>query len=171
LEGKGFNFMDAGGRMLSETWFDNATPFFDNGLAKVKLRDRGWNLITTDGKFVLGEDNWLYEIGNFCNGFARIVVDTKEGQDYTKRLRENYIDESGRILSKTWFDYAYDFTAHGLAKVKNDELFNIIKSDGTLASDQWFQKFIPSPHKIVYAVAITTDGRYVMIDFNGNVVE
>lgn len=169
LKGKGFNFMDSNGDMVSEMWFDNAQPFFDNGLAKVKLRDYGWNLMTTDGRLFFGKDRWFDEIGNYYYGFARVVENTEEGVNKVQRHKENFIDENGRILGKNWFDEVYDFRANGMARVKKDGLWNFIKSDGNLVSDQWFQKLYSSQSKVVYCGAMTADGRYYTIGMDGKV--
>lgn len=64
------------------------------------------------------------------------MIDKKEfvnGFLITERAdKKNYINEKEEILSETWFDDVNDFTAYGLAFVRNEGVTNVINSEGKL---------------------------------------
>ena len=62
-------------------------------------------------------------------GFARVELNGKY----------NFIDTKDNILSKQWFDYAYNFS-NGFAMVKLDYKYNFIDTKGNLLSKVWYAK-------------------------------
>ena len=52
IEGKGYNYINTEGRIISENlWFEEVEPF-NKGFAQVYRRDIGYNYINTEGQIV-----------------------------------------------------------------------------------------------------------------------
>ena len=124
LDGKR-NFISQGGKLLSDTWFDNVKDF-SNGIARVELNDK-YNLINQEGKVM--SDTWFEYIYDFSEGVAEVVLNDKY----------NYISREGRLLSDTWFDYAGEFQ-NGFGQVDLDVQSNFINQEGKFLSDTWFDE-------------------------------
>ena len=73
-------------------------------------------------------------VGDFYNGIA-VVLDNDKGY--------NYITTKGNYLSDEWFDYANDFL-NGYGKIVKNDKENLIKPDGTLLFDKYYDRIIPS---------------------------
>lgn len=58
----------------------------------------------------------------FVNGFLIVERDGKK----------NYISQKEEFLSEVWFDDVNDFTAYGLAFVRNEGVTNVINNEGKL---------------------------------------
>ena len=58
----------------------------------------------------------------FVNGFLIVERDGKK----------NYINENEEFLSEVWFDDVNDFTAYGLAFVRDEGVTNVINNEGKL---------------------------------------
>lgn len=108
-----------------------AVESFENGIAKVEPDYGHHDYINLKGESILNNGVSVY--GSFSEGFCRVKKDEKI----------NYIDNKGRILSKNqWFDYAEPFE-NGVGRVRKDTSWNLIKSDGKLAGDLWFDELKP----------------------------
>jgi hypothetical protein len=59
LNGKGWNFVNTKGELLSKQWFDEILSLDGDGSlpAIVKLNGKGWNIINAKGFFIL--DNFI----------------------------------------------------------------------------------------------------------------
>lgn len=83
-----YNFLDANGKILSDTWF-YWVGYFSDGLALVQREDGLKNFIDRQGKLL--SDKWYRYLTNFKDGFALIERDNGE---WAK------IDKNGKIVSE-----------------------------------------------------------------------
>ena len=85
---QGTNFIDTSGKVLSETWFLDAMPFFE-GFSRVRLKgSRLYNFMNTKGELLLAEG--VEKVCDFCGGLARVKVGHKGWLS---------IDTTGKIIS------------------------------------------------------------------------
>lgn len=114
--------------LLLDEWYDYVGNFYE-GFSRVKLKDKGWNFINTEGKRI--NDEWYVYVEVFFEGFA---VVQKKG------LGHNFIKHDGTYLTDDWYDWVWDFD-NGLAKVKKKGLgYNFIKPDGTYLTNDWYDR-------------------------------
>lgn len=84
----GTNFIDTTGKVLSETWFLDAMPFFE-GFSRVRLKGSGmYNFMDTKGVLLLAEG--VEKVCDFSGGVARVKVVYKGWLS---------IDTTGKIIS------------------------------------------------------------------------
>ena len=108
----------------------------DNNINYRLCFDGTYNLVDYDGNLLL--DGWFRDCYDFHDGFARVNVDVKDGND-----KWNFIDkETGDLVSTTWYDEVCDFH-EGFAVVKSkingkDIKYNFINKDGLTISPVWF---------------------------------
>jgi len=85
--------------LLFEKEFEEATTFFENGLAKVKSKDK-WGFINRNGDYKIPP---LYDfVGEFSEGLAAILVENKVG----------FINEQGKIVIEPKYDLPLDLKYH-----------------------------------------------------------
>jgi hypothetical protein len=119
-----YNYLNTEGKLLSETWFDDAFYFYA-GFAMVELNEQ-YNYLNAEGKLL--SEMWFDYASYFREGFAAIGINGKY----------NYLNTEGKLLSDTWFDNAHDFN-EGFAVVEIDEQYNFISTKGKFLSDTWFE--------------------------------
>ena len=85
------NLMDVNGNFISEQWFESCTNFID-GIAMVKLPQKGCNWINTKGE-ILFPNKWFDNAYNFVDGYA--VVMNKNGK--------NLINKKGELSFTKWY--------------------------------------------------------------------
>ena len=94
----------------------------------------------------------------------------KEELTKVQRLSDgkcNYIDENGKIISDTWFEWI-DYFHDGLAKVQRAyEKYNYIDKNGKLLSNEWF-KYVYDFND-GFAEVKRTNGEWAKIDKNGKI--
>ena len=142
--------------LIQDTWFDTVYPFKhteDGSNIYPTLviighgNDEKSNYVKIDGSYVfpLPRNQWLKYGGTFINGFAPISV---EGKGW------NYIDVNGELLSKDmWFDKTLPFLAEGCGSVHWQNKMNLIRRDGTLVSDTWFEaisRYTSTGYAVIY---------------------
>jgi hypothetical protein len=123
VKGGLLNFINAEGKVISDTWFDDFYGF-KNGFARVEL-DKKFNLISAEGRVI--SDTWFDEAYSFREGFAMVKLNRKY----------NYLTTEGQYLSGTWFENAISFKG-GLALVKLNGKWNFINTELRYLSDTWF---------------------------------
>ena len=123
VDGKGYNFVNAKGEIISNIWFDKAS-YFQEGFAQVKLNEKR-NFINTKGELI--SEIWFDYALPFSAGFAQVKLNEKR----------NFINTKGEIISKIWLDYASDFY-DGFAVVQSDRKYNFINTKGEYLSNIWF---------------------------------
>lgn len=162
-----WNFMNMDGEFISKRWYKQVKEFV-NGFSIVRNKDDKWNYMNTDGELVMNKwmsdvenfnhngfaiirngnwkenvinakgeilsDKWFVEIRLEHEGFFAVINKSPSG----KRIY-NFIDETGKLLSEEWFEYAGDF-AYGTALVqrKTDRFYNFINKNGDMISKEWF---------------------------------
>ena len=129
LNGKGYNFINANGKLLfPNQWFVTAKNF-GNGLVKVELKHR-FNVINSKGELV-SPNQWFDYCYDFENSFSRVELNNKY----------NFINTNGELLSPNqWYDFCHDFY-NGFAVVRLDNKYNYLNQNGKILSpNQWFDK-------------------------------
>jgi len=100
-----YYMLDAEGKKVVKTAFEDAKIFNVTGLAAVKM-DGKWGFIDQEGKMVIEPK---YEDANsFSNGYAAVKQNGKWG----------FIDEKGKIFIECQFEDVRDFTSSGSVFVK-----------------------------------------------------
>jgi len=134
----GYNFIGKDGKLLYDNneWFQTASSF-SCGFAHVRFNNGTFNYIKQDGTFLypLDDSKSLNNDFNSCwpfvNGFAKVYLKT-----YYKYA---FIDTQGNLISNEYFDSVSEFSKDGIASVFKSNSSNILKSDGSLMSEEWFQ--------------------------------
>ena len=168
VEGKGNNFINTKGELISKIWFNDVWDFHD-GFANVIVDGKGFNFINTKGEFL--SKTWFNDAYRFHDGFAIVwvrgkglnfintngeiisntffddVCDFSEGFACVKVIGKgwNYINAKGEIISKTWFDGASDFNNTGFGLIKKGEKHYYIDRNGNFYEYNDFQKGKKTP--------------------------
>lgn len=98
----------------------------------------------------------ISEIGDTPKGLARVMVKGKW----------NFVDESGRPISKQWFDKC-EFFREGFATVKLYDKWNFIDENGKLLLDRWHD-YCNSFYNGFARVKL--NGKWNIIDRNGRYI-
>ena len=121
------NYIDANGKIISDTWFEWIGDFYDDNddFALVGRENHEYNYIDKQGK-ILSEE-WFKWLDFFHNGFARV-------QRFDGSM--NFINEDGKIISEEWFRYVDYFDQYELAVVErtNGEQCKIDKNGKIVVS-------------------------------------
>lgn len=120
------NYIDANGKIISDTWFDWIGDFYDElALVQRERENHEYNYIDKEGKII--SEQWFKWLDYFHNGFARV-------QSFDDEF--NFIDRQGKLLSNEWFRYVDYFDEYDRAVVErtNGELCKIDKN-GKIVSE------------------------------------
>ena len=121
------------GRVLLDPMLDEAGPFHD-GLAIARTGARS-GFLARDGKWRLQpawDEAWPFE-----HGYAAVISDDRLG----------FIDANGATVVPAQFDAADDFTPAGVARVRRNGQYGLIRADATFAAPllydrlQWVEDF------------------------------
>ena len=135
--------------IIHNVGFDEIKPFYRH-VAPVSINGK-WGFITDDLEYVT-PIQYDYASTFNCNsqrdGYYAIVGNNG---------KYNYIDFSGKLLSKVWLDEC-NYRMGGLFKIKFNNKYNYLNSKGQLISDIWFNdcKFF----KQGFAAVAVKDGWY-----------
>ena len=127
-------------------YYDSVDDFCD-GLARVYVKNKGYNYIDTKGNLLLDEDSWLSQAQEFSEGVAPVqagrhqpwlilqdngkLIQPKENCRRIATFTEgfapvfvdkkgfNYIDKEGNILADQWFSLTTDNFCNGWGRVGN----------------------------------------------------
>ena len=118
------NYIDANGKIISDTWFEWIGDFYDE-FALVERKNHEYNYIDKEGKIL--SDEWFKWLDFFRDEFARV-------QSFDDEF--NFIDKQGKLLSDEWFRYVDYFDQYDLAVVErtNGELCKIDKNGKIVVS-------------------------------------
>ena len=94
--------------------------------------------------------------GYFYDDYARVSLNNKW----------NFINETNKLLSDTWYDTVYDFS-NGYACVSLGNKWNLIDTNGKLISDMWFDAVYDFSNG--YA-NVNLNGKWNLIDTNGKLI-
>jgi hypothetical protein len=101
----------------------------ENGLVKITVNYFYFNFINKNGELIFG-NNWIDWIGEFKNGFAKILND--EGK--YNIIRTNY-----ELVSNVWYKTVMGFF-EGFARIQNDNgEWNLMNTEGEIISKIWFE--------------------------------
>ena len=154
MNGKGWNFINTKGEIISKTWFDDVQGRFYEGFSVVEVYGKGYNYINTKGEII--SKNWFDEAYAFDDGFAIVYI---TGKGY------NLINTNGNIISKIWFDEITDFEG-GIFRVEvYGKGYNYINTKGEFLSKTWFDKAEKFFNGFAY---VEKDEKRYAIDKNGS---
>ena len=124
--------------LLFPIWFNRCDLmiFGNNKMFKVKLNEKGWNIINIKGNYLL--DVWVDDVGDVYNGISTLCKQIGEV------LKFNYFDVStcNIIWEKPveeWFDGARVFTENAASVKINDMGYNLVNKKGKFICKQWYQ--------------------------------
>lgn len=113
-EGEGYYLVDTAGKKQGKALYEDAKPFFKEGLTAVK-KDGKWGFADTSGKLVIEPQ---YED---ARPFGYGVAAVKSGGLW------GFISRTNRMVIKPQFDDAGCFTENAMAPVKEEENWYYIK--------------------------------------------
>lgn len=140
-----YNYIGTTGKLITNQWFklDAEARYFDKDNPPIEFYDgfaRIRNRMDGSPNFISREGNLLFDIKidsivtDFHNGCAVVIINNFK----------EIVDKNGNILSTKDKDYWHDIYLvsdfeNGCARIKNSSgLWNIVRSDGTLVSKEWF---------------------------------
>ena len=118
------NYIDANGKIISDTWFEWVGDFYDE-FALVGRENHEYNYIDKQGKIL--SDEWFKWLDFFKDDFARV-------QRFDNSM--NFLNKEGKIISNEWFKYVDYFDEYDLAVVErtNGEQCKIDKTGKIVVS-------------------------------------
>lgn len=121
---------------------------------------RGWNFIDrTTGRHLSGR--WFNGASPFFEGMACVTINKKS----------HFINEEGTLVTseQDGFDDANGFYG-GFAEVCKDVLWNMMRKDGSLLLDKWYQK-VENHFGISNVCSVMNEeGRWAFVNRGGNIV-
>lgn len=147
-----YGYIDTTGAYVINPQFDNAEDFY-NDLAVVCTGGK-YGYIDRTGNYVINPQfDWA---GSFFDDVARVEVGEKYG----------FINKSGAYVINPQFD-SVDYFSNGLAAVKSGDRWGYIDITGkVIIGYQFVEAYSMSDDG--YAVVVTTDKKYAIIDKEGN---
>lgn len=168
------NYIDSDGNELLDEWHEQCNPFC-NGFGIVE-KNKMKTYVDKNGEFLCKDNDgnplWFNNCSYFDSEGNAMVI----GNDW-KFLR--FINTSGAFITK-WYNNKYAVFdvfdspfVNGFAPVfKNtddgDESCNFVGRDGKLVSGEWFESIVSSFNEYGTAVIVKKDGKWTLIDKNGN---
>jgi len=116
--------------LIREKFLYNSAQHFENNLAKVSIKDKGYNFIDEKGKFI--SKVMFQYAGDFSEGFAKVVLNRKWGFINTSGevvINKEILKPEGEIITSPPFESVSDFK-EGLAVVKVRGKFGYIDYSG-----------------------------------------
>ena len=176
-----YNLIDSDGNTLLDEWCWHVGNFVD-GLALVtRLFGSGstdskmkMNVVDTSGKFISREwyDSISYdspEPGVSCRRDVALVVDIGNDSD---RRGCNFIDRSGKLLLDKFILGDCDVMKNGFAKLCKSEgtykVYNYMRSDGSIVSEDWFKGVCGWPEHGVFAALVQHEDGLLMWEFRSS---
>ena len=104
------NYIDANGKIISDTWFEWIGDFYDE-FALVGRENHEYNYMDKEGKIVSNE--WFKWLDLFRGEFVRV-------QRFDGSM--NFINKDGKIISDEWFRCVGYFDEYDLAVVHTSKL-------------------------------------------------
>ncbi len=151
-----WGYVNSQGEMVIPFQFDEAEPFADDGLARVKKHDQ-WGYINSQGEVVIPiqfDGAWSFA----DNGLAVV----------RKHDQWGYINRQGKVVIPLQFEEADAFAANGLAAVERDGKWGYINSRGKVVIPfqfEWVHMFAANG-----LAAVKRDGQWGYINSRGKVV-
>jgi len=158
--------IDKDGNSLLGDWILGAENFVD-GLSVITRYDDerkicNSNIIDRSGKLIL--DDWYEYVAFDDSANRKRAVNPNRKRDVAKVGRYdslsncweyNYVDRSGKMLFKEWFNGGCGCMANGFASVCRNEdgtkTYNYIREDGSFVSEEWFDDVCGWPECGVFA--------------------
>ena len=153
-----YNYKTDDKNPLCDEWFLKANEFSE-GFAVVKYSDGKYGYIDINGEPLLGKVRFD-DASDFFNGYGRIVIGNG------KQTKYNYIDKTGKLLSKKWYDCVFPFYEGRGIVIQNDK-YGFIDTEGNLIGG-WYNE----ASRYVDGIACVRIGdRFTYIDKNGNPIK
>jgi len=151
------NFINEQGKLFSEQWFDEIHGiFYHNNVVSVKLNKK-WNFMDKNGKCL--SETWFNSVDKWdIHGFRRVKLKEKGFNFFNCETRE--------LISKQWFDKVYAFKANGLAQVVKNGKYNLLRRNGTLVSNDWYDYMGERKGNIF----VKKNGKYNIINDNNELL-
>ncbi len=195
-----FNAIDKSGNYVFPSWLHDAIQVAGEGYFSIWKHNRNnveVNCINKSGKYLF--KHWYNFLGDFSNGYALVerrrgntsecnfinkseecllkdwvsnarAVREGYGSVFNESLGWNFIDSSGKYLSKEWFKNTHGGFYDGFAAVMNDNSrWNFLKKSGDYLSELWFDDV----HDFNYGNSCTIvqlEGKYNLIDKSGKLL-
>lgn len=141
----GYNMFDKNGELIFDEWYtliEKCTyPYF---IIQKTIED-GYRI---SNLFNYSTRKFVFEKWFSCLEFFTTIngVEWYQCQNYNSG-KWNLVNLDGKYISRYWFDHTpidyFNNDEHFLIQVKNK--WNILKSDGTLLLDEWYEDVVPKP--------------------------
>lgn len=149
-----WGYVNKDGEEVISYQYEEADPFFSNGVAKVKQVDYGYGLINEDGVGLL--ENNYDEIGTYTENGLVLV---KQGK------RNNFVDSFG----KKQYEVVGEFSDHGIAPAKQNGKYFFVDKQGNAINDNIYDSVLALEDGKLYKVrcgtkygAVNGEGREVI---------
>lgn len=146
-----YGYINLKGEVVINIMFDYAMSFYE-GLAVVQSGEL-YGYIDKTGKYVINPQ--FDEAESFSEGIAKVEKDEKYG----------FIDKSGTYVINPQFDDA-GYLSNGLIAVKSGNLWGYVDAKGQVIISYQFGK-VSAMRDDGFAVVVTTDKKYIIIDKTG----
>ena len=127
-----FNYINSKGKVISNTWFDNASLFTKEGTAKVGQNEK-FNIINENGQFL--SEMWFDEISDIFINDLRIVELDGKG--------ENILTKDGKLLLDKWFYSISDIYENCFKIYEKNKGYNLINQNCDVILSLWLDKIYP----------------------------
>ncbi len=132
-----WGFIDQNGVIHIDSQYEYATGFSD-GLAAVAINSKWgiydkWGCIDKTGAYIIEPD--FYFPPRFYGQYGYVVYCT--GWGYRTKCMSKWIDRSGKVITKPYFDQVYRFS-EGLAPVQVNGKWGFIDQNGTIVIEPQF---------------------------------
>ena len=161
------NLMDVNGNFISEQWFETCTDFID-GIAMVKLPQKGYNWINTKGE-MLFPNKWFDNAYNFVDGYA--VVMNKNGK--------NLINKKGELSFTKWYQnltrYSKELAIISFLDKNGNNCIKFYKiKEQKFTTRKLFKGYqimsVSKNNKFYHFFKVYYNGKWNLIDENGDFV-
>lgn len=156
------NFLSLKGNLLSQTWFDEVTNYFERGYGLCYVKNKGWTFIYKDGAIA---NIWYDSIGSALVGNGNYVEVIKN-----KLINFVNINDISKPLLDVWAEDIHGIS-NRLMLLKQNGLWRVYRKD-TLKQQQPYEiEWLGGWYGDYYQVKLVGDNRKYYIHIgNGNLI-